>query len=65
MSAVQNGIHEHLLEDTEKEPEVARVFAFRTDRQDESRSLDSMHDENRIPSRYSIPTDHSDPARGH
>ena len=33
------------------------------DRQDESRSLDSTHDENRIPSRYSIPQGHSDPAR--
>ena len=63
VSAVQNDIHEHLLEDTETEAEVARVFAFRTDRQEESRSLDSMHDENRIPSRYSTPTDHPDPAR--
>ena len=63
MSAVQNGIHEHLLEDTETEAEVAKVCAFRTDRQEESRSLDSTHDENRIPSRYSIPTDHPDPAR--
>ena len=33
------------------------------DRQDESRSLDSIPDENRIPSRYSFPPDHSDPAR--
>ena len=33
------------------------------DRQDESRSLDSIHDENRTPSRYSIPQDHPDPAR--
>ena len=52
VSQVQNDIHEHLLEDTETEAEVARVFAFRADRQQESRSLDSTHDENRIPSRY-------------
>ena len=32
-------------------------------RQDESRSLDSTHDENRTPSRYSIQTDRHDPAR--
>ena len=63
VSTVQNGIHEHLLEDAETEAEVARVCAFRTDRQEESRSLDSMQDENRIPSRYSNPTDHPDPAR--
>ena len=52
-----------LLEDTKTEADLPRVCTFRMDRQDESRSLDSTHDENRIPSRYSIPPDHSDPAR--
>ena len=63
VSTVQNDIHQHLLEDTKTEAEVARVCAFRMDRQDESRSPDSTHDENRIPSRYSIQTDRHDPAR--
>ena len=63
MSAVQNDTHEHLLEDTKTEAEVARVCAFRTDRQEESRSLDSTHDENRILSRYSIQTDRHDPSK--
>ena len=56
-------MHAHLLEDTKIDTDMPRVCTFRMDRQDESRSLDSSHDENRIPSRYSIPPDHSDPAR--
>ena len=56
-------MHAHLLEDTKTDTDKPRVCTFRMDRQDESRSLDSSHDENRIPSRYSIPPDHPDPAR--
>ena len=63
VSTVRNDMHQHLLEDTKTEAEVARVCAFRMDRQDESRSPESTHDENRIPSRYSIQTDRHDPAR--
>ena len=56
-------MHAHLLEDAKTDTDMPRVCTFRMDRQDDSRSLDSSHDENRIPSRYSIPPDHSDPAR--
>ena len=63
MLTVQNDTHAHLLEDTKTEADTPRVCTFRMDRQDESRSLDSTHDENRIPSRYSIQQGHSDPAR--
>ena len=60
---VQYDMHAHLLEDAKTDTDMPRVCTFRMDRQDESRSLDSSHDENRIPSRYSIPPDHPDPAR--
>ena len=63
VSTVQYAMHAHLLEDAKTDTDMPRVCTFRMDRQDESRSLDSSHDENRIPSRYSIPPDHSDPAR--
>ena len=63
VSTVQYDMHAHLLEDAKTDTDMPRVCTFRMDRQDESRSLDSSHDENRIPSRYSIPPDHSDPAR--
>ena len=63
VSTVQNDVHAHMLEDTTLRAEVPRVCTFRMDRQDESHSLDSNHDESRIPSRYSTPQGHSDPAR--
>ena len=55
VSTKQYDMHAHLLEDTKTDVDTPRVCTFRMDRQDESRSLDSIHDENRTPSRYSIP----------
>ena len=46
------GQHDDMLEDGNAQPRGHRVCTFRMDRQDESRSLDSTHDENRIPSRH-------------
>ena len=59
VSTVQNDVHAHALEDTKLEADAPRVCTFRMDRQDESPSLDSIHDESRIPSRYSTPQGHS------
>ena len=47
VSTVQNDVHAHMLEDTRLGAEAPRVCTFRMDRQDESPSLDSDHDESR------------------
>ena len=63
MSAVQNVRHLHALSETDEDEVTARICAFRADRQDESSSLDSTHEQNRIPLRYSIQPDRSHPTR--
>ena len=62
LSTVQNARHVQLLEETKANEGSARIFALMSDRQDESSSLDSMRDQNRIASLYSIEPDQSDPA---